>query len=162
MNLTKQQLAAFWRIFPQAAKEMGGDETSYRRKVLSEEAGVEHLGDLGRTTGFEKVMSRLASDAGDFELAIKYAGGESNRYRHLILTRARDIISKSGDTSTTPERYVAGILLRGRMVYRPYLNVDTLGDRMASGEEWDSFPPATLHLLLQIITTEWRKVRAGK
>lgn len=164
MKISKQQQGQFWRVFAQACTSLGipGDgRDEYRHRVIREEAGVEHLGDISPTGDFDKVMTRLALDAGDFALAAKYSAGDVSRYRKLILDRAGDIIA---GTATTPGEYVAGIVFQGRMVYRPYDTPKTFGAKLDSDDlgVWTDMPVATLRLVLQIVTTEWRKVQARK
>ena len=164
MKISKQQQGQFWRVFAQACTSLGipGDgRDEYRHRVLREETGTEHLGDINPTDDFDKVMTRLAMDAGDYALAGKYSAGDVSRYRKLILDRARDIIA---GTETTPGEYVAGIMFQGRMVYRPHDTPKTFGARLDADDigPWSDSPTATLRLLLQIVTTEWRKVQARK
>ncbi len=165
MKLTKSQQGQFWRVFAAACSNLGISNSQkadeYRHQVLMEVAGDEHIGNLDRTAGFDSVMGRLAEDAGDYELAAKYVGGGVERYRKLIVDRAGEIVSAGGGTAT-PERYVAGIIWQGRLVYRPFDTVETFARKLADGGAWMDIPQQTLRLVLQIVTSEWRKVCAGK
>ena len=66
-GLTPAQRAAFFRALQAASIELGYDtpeaRETYRKEVMREEAGVEHLADLSRTTGFDRVMRRFAADS---------------------------------------------------------------------------------------------------
>ena len=78
-----QRKALFLGIRP-AAIEVGEEPEAYRRRILKEELGVEHLGEVSRNGGFDKLMSRIWADRGDYERALSYSKGSSVRLVHLI------------------------------------------------------------------------------
>lgn len=163
MNLSKAQLGQFWRVFEQACRNIGLDKAGrevYRRRVIKEETGHDHLGEIDATGDFDAVMTHFALDAGDYALAGKYSTGVSGRYRKLVFDRVADILAASGSGATKGE-YVAGILFQGRLVYRPFDTAKTFGAKLdaADGSAWTDIPTPTLRLLLQIVTTEWRKLQ---
>ena len=69
-----QRKALFMGIRP-AAIEVGEDPEVYRKRILKEELGVEHLDEVSRNGGFDKLMSRIWADRGDYERAISYSKG---------------------------------------------------------------------------------------
>lgn len=168
MKLSKAQQGQYWRLFQQATTNLHMDPNEcerYRHQVLFEEAGVAHIGDLEATSAYEKVMARMAVDAGDYELACRYATGDARRYRHMILDRARGILEATAAAGKpderTPEAYVAGVMFQGRLVYRPHDTPTTFGRRLAEESAWEDIPPATLRLVLQILSSELAKLRKG-
>lgn len=168
MKLSKAQQGQYWRLFNQATTNLHMDRykgEEYRHQVLFEEAGVVHIGDLGTTGAYEKVMARMAVDAGDYELACRYATGDARRYRHMILDRAREILEATAaagrSDERTPEAYVAGVMFQGRLVHRPYDTPATFGRRLAEESAWEDIPAATLRLVLQILSSELAKLRKG-
>ena len=56
-----QRKALFMGIRP-AAIEVGEDPEVYRKCILKEELGVEHLDEVSRNGGFDKLMSRIWAD----------------------------------------------------------------------------------------------------
>lgn len=168
MKLSKAQQGQYWRLFQSATTNLHLDPNEsekYRHDVLFEEAGVAHLGDLDATSGFEKVMSRMAVDAGDYELACRFATGDARRYRHLILDRARDILGivdgEGVHLNTTPEAYVAGVMFQGRLVYRPFDTKETFAKKLEVESTWEDIPTATLRIVLQIVAANLVKIRKG-
>lgn len=165
MRLTQAQRGLFWRTFRAACRNLGVpplEEDAYRGRVVYEEAGVHHVGDIGRAADFDRVMARLAADAGDYRSACRFGGGAAARYRHLILARARAVIQARGEDGRTPESYVAGVLVQGRLAGRPGEAPQELGARLASPGAWEDLPVETLRLVLQILTTEERRQRRQK
>ena len=69
-GLTPAQRSAFFRALSAASIELGHDtptaREAYRREVMREETGKEHLAQLSRTKDFDACMRRFASDAGDY------------------------------------------------------------------------------------------------
>ena len=168
MKISSQQQGLFWRMLNQATDNLHLDPNAcvkYRKDVLREEGGVEHLGELDRTTGYDKVIARMAVDAGDYETACRFATGDVKRFRHMCLERARAIISCADPDDIhnigSPEKYIAGIMFQGRLVYRPFDTVATFGKKLESDGAWEDIPCETLRLVLQILSSNLLKVRKG-
>ncbi len=162
MRLTKAQLGLFWRTFRAACRNLGvppGEEDAYRGRVVYEEAGVHHVGDVGRAADFDQVMARLAADAGDYAAACRFAGGEAARCRHQVLARAREIVRIGGAGVPSPEAYVAGVLVQGRLAGRPGETPAELGARLAEGGAWGELTVGTLRLVVKILSVELRRLR---
>ena len=70
-TITQRQRMAFFRAHHAACVNLGlstaDEREEYRKRVMREEAGKEHLADIGRNEEFDKVMKRFAADAGDYE-----------------------------------------------------------------------------------------------
>ena len=94
--MTKAQLKVFFRAVSRAASALGlvgRDEVEeYRHAVMSEEVGVESARDIDPCGGFDRVMYRLATDAGDWSAASRYATGEERRMAHLVEQCARQVV----------------------------------------------------------------------
>lgn len=72
--LTKKQAALFWRCLAAAAERQAvPDREAYRKRVLREELGIEHMRDIGRTGDFDRLMLRLAQDAEDWQSLAYYS-----------------------------------------------------------------------------------------
>ena len=116
MPLTRPQLALFWRKFSAACAELGvADRDAYRHAVLREEGGVEHLAQLGRTRGFDRVMLRLCSDAGDYASAARFESGDERRMAELCADCATQLLQLAGSTETSAIAYIGGILRQARL-----------------------------------------------
>ena len=78
-GLTPAQRSAFFRALQAASIELGHatpeEREDYRKTVMREETGKEHLAQLSRTKDFDACMRRFASDAGDFESCRHDRGG---------------------------------------------------------------------------------------
>ena len=76
-GLTPAQRSAFFRALQAASIELGHatpeEREDYRKTVMREETGKEHLAQLSRTKDFDACMRRFASDAGDYETASRFA-----------------------------------------------------------------------------------------
>ena len=165
MTCTPAQVSAYWSMFSRACSRMGlpsrDEKEAYRKRVLRETIGEESMKRIGSNADYEKVMLRLATDAEDWEAADRYALGDVLRLRHVILEAARRIV-EAGGKGVTPERYVAGILFQGRMVYRPFeTGPDSYAVRLESdSDEWRRIPALTLRKALMALTIEVRRLKA--
>ena len=115
--ITAAQRAVFWRHFSAACQAQGlpaDEREAYRREVLREEGGVEHLADLGRTHGFDAVCLRLCLDADDYLGAARYEVGDARRMGVIVEAAIREIVA---GTPTTPEAYLAGIFAHAHLPF---------------------------------------------
>ena len=111
-SLTKPQLAAYWRSAAAAAREVGEELETYRKRVMSEECGVSSVKALNRTGDFDKVMLRFAVDAGDYGAAGKFATAGAERLSRLVCICAAQIMQLKGAPagSTAAAEYLAGVI----------------------------------------------------
>ena len=116
--LTKPQTALFWRTFQKActAQQLGtsADRDVYRKTVMREECGVEHMSELGRTAGFDKVMLRLNLDAGDYQAAARFESGRERRMAHLVEVCAMQLMQLQGLAESEALAYVLGVIRQAR------------------------------------------------
>ena len=127
--VTAAQKRVFWRLFSAAARALGlpaDEREAYRRAVLREEGGVEHLADLGRTHGFDAVCLRLCLDAEDYDGAARYEVGDARRMGAIVEAAIREIVA---GTPTAPEAYLRGVFAHAHMPFPGteewYLDVST-------------------------------------
>lgn len=148
-GLTKPQIAAYFRAAGAAARALGEPLDAYRKRVMAEELGVEHLSQVSSTTGFDTLMARICRDAGDDANAIKYALATSTRLRHLI-TDAAEALAPGNALN-----YVAGVMIQSRTV-RGY-DQPTLTARLASDSGWLDLTNPQLRRLLAMLKTHLRR-----
>lgn len=112
MILTRSQQALFWRTFSAAVRNLGiadrDAQTAYRRRVLADETGKSSLKVINRTTDYDRVITRLALDADDYELAARFDIASERRWSYMCETCATQI-GQILDSDICPANYIAGI-----------------------------------------------------
>ena len=154
-SLTQRQRSAFFLALRAACVELGHDtpesREEYRKTVMREEAGVEHLADLSRTVDFDAVMRRFASDAGDFEMASRFA--VADEYRKVAIVRAccAQVLQLNGTTPGTVDAadYLGGIVEQARI---------PCGRDLIDSTFWMDCNPDHLLTLFQILDTHRRRL----
>ena len=148
-SLTKPQLAAYWRAAAAAARNIGEPIDTYRKRVMSEECGVESVKELNRTGDFDKVMARFAVDAGDYTAAGNYATSNARRLAVLVRVCCAQVMQLKGapDGSTAAADYLAGIVRQAR-----------LSCGTSEGCFWLDCPPDSLLALFQMLDTHRRRL----
>ena len=156
--LTQLQRKAFFMGIRPAAIEVGEDPEVYRKRILKEELGVEHLSAVSRGDGFDKLMSRIWADRGDYERALSYAQGSLIRLRHLCVQAARQILAASPEPPrSTPYEYIAGAMSRARLVdEKP---TKCFAESLASVESWARFSPADVKALLMMLNVHLSRIK---
>lgn len=117
-KITARQRNAFWAAFAAATAALGlvgAEKADYRHAVMREEAGCEHLGDLGRTHDFERVMYRLCCDAQDFDRALRYAVCDERRMGFLVKVCCIQLMQLKGADEAEARRYLGGLLDQARV-----------------------------------------------
>lgn len=113
MHLTKAQQALFWRTLATACQHLNlhssTDRDHYRRQVITEETSHTSLKEVNRTSDFDRVMLRLASDAADYELAIRFSSGDERRMAHHVEVCAAQLVQLHAD-HPDPHAYIIGII----------------------------------------------------
>ena len=157
-SLTPLQRKAFFMALRPAAQEVGEEPEVYRKRILNEELGVEHLGEVSRNGDFDKLMARLWSDRGDYVRALGYSMGSLTRLRHLIVSAAERVVAAKGDWSGTAYDYIAGVMHQSGMAKgRPSI----LAARLASESGWLDFTEPQLKRLLMMLNTHIRRSKKG-
>ena len=120
-GLTPAQRSAFFRALSAASIELGldtaEDRETYRKTVMREETGKEHLAQLSRTKDFDACMRRFAADAGDFETASRFAISDDARKAAILRICCAQVLQLKGCVAGTTEAadYLAGIVEQARV-----------------------------------------------
>ena len=114
--MTTKQMRNFWPAFARACEALGletkSDREAYRKEVMMETASASHLAEVSNAKGYEALMARLAADAGDYESASAYAGGDARRIGAMIEDCARQVFELAGSDDGDAVRYAQGIVRR--------------------------------------------------
>lgn len=148
-GLSATQRRVLFATIREAARECGETPEVYRKRVMAEELGVDHLSKVSRGSGFDTLMARICRDAGDDARAIKYALASVTRFRHVI-TDAAERLAPGNALS-----YVAGVLIQSRTV-RGY-DQPTLAARLASDSGWLDMSAPQLRRVLAMLKTHIRR-----
>ncbi len=112
-GLTPAQRALFWGMFSRACMVQaisGSDREAYRKRLMAEECGVEHMGSLNRTSDLDKIMLRLALDAEDYESAAHYQIACERRLAYLVEACATQVMQLKSGSETAAVEYILGIV----------------------------------------------------
>ena len=148
-GLTQSQRRTLFATIREAAREQGEEPEAYRRRVMAEELGVEHLADVSRGSGYDQLMARVCRDAGDDARAIKFALATSTRLRHLVVETA-EILAPGNALG-----YVAGVMIQSHTVRGT--DQSTLAARLASDSGWMDFTDPQLRRILAMLKTHLRR-----
>ena len=131
-QLTSLQRATLFAHVHKAASEQGVDPEKYRKMIMREELGVDHLSEVSRTDGFD-------------------------RLRHLALSAAAKICDGAPfDVERMLCRYVAGVMIN--MKYSS-LDRDALAIRLQRDDGWDDFTPMQLKKVVAALNLQVRRRR---
>lgn len=148
-GLTQPQRRTLFVTIREAAREQGEEPETYRRRIMREELGVDHLSQVSATSGFDALMARAYSDAGDAQRAAIYATQAARRLQHVIIEAARRL------APADPCSYVAGVMVQSRLA--PVGDNATLADRLRNGSAWLDVPEPHLRRILVMLKTHIRR-----
>ncbi len=157
-TITPRQRSAFWRAHHAACINLGLDSADereeYRKRVMREETGKEHLAQLGRTDDFDKIMRRFAADSGDYDTACRFAVGDEARKAAMIRICCAQVMQLKGAPagSTDAMDYLSGIVEQARV---------PCGRDMGDSSFWLDVAPESLMVLFQILDTYRRRLLRG-
>lgn len=157
-GLTPAQRSAFFRALSAASIELGldtaEDRETYRKTVMREETGKEHLAQLSRTKDFDACMRRFAADAGDYEAASRFAIADDARKAALVRICCAQVMQLKGCTAGTTEAadYLSGIVEQARV---------PCGRDIHDSSFWMDCAPDSLMTLFQILDTHRRRLLRG-
>ena len=158
--LTALQRATLFAHVKNAAVECGEKPEAYRKRIMREELGVDHLSDVSRTDGFDRLMCRMLKDCGDYSHALDYVGGDVKRLRYLALSAARRCCDGAplceGDELAMLCKYVAGVMVRMRM---GSYDVGALAIKLQRDDGWDDFTPLQLKKVVAALNLQVRRKR---
>lgn len=149
--LTQSQRRTLFAAIRSAAKDQGEEAEPYRRRIMAEELGVEHLSQVSPTLGFDTLMARICRDAGDDAGAIRYATASTNRLRHLI-KEAAEILAPGHELN-----YVAGLMSQSGIIQGFNGERQLLASRLESDAIWASITPENLRRILAMLKTHIRR-----
>ena len=157
-TLTPAQRAAFFRALQAASVELGHttaeEREAYRKQVMREETGKEHLAKLSRTADFDACMRRFAADAGDYEAASRFGIADAARRAALVRICCAQVMQLKGCALGTTEAadYLAGIVEQSRI---------PCGRDVRDSSFWMDCAPDSLLALFQILDTHRRRLLRG-
>ena len=156
-QLAALQRATLFAHVHKSASEQGVDPEKYRKMIMREELGVDHLSEVSRTDGFDRLMCRMLKDEGDYSHALDYTGGDVKRLRYLALSAAAKICDGAPfDVEQMLCRYVAGVMIN--MKYSS-LDRDALAIRLQRDDGWDDFTPLQLKKVVAALNLQVRRQR---
>lgn len=157
-GLTPAQRSAFFRALQAASIELGHatpeEREAYRKTVMREETGKDHLAQLSRTKDFDACMRRFAADAGDFEAASRFAIADDARKAALVRICCAQVLQLKGCVAGTTEAadYLAGIVEQARV---------PCGRDVRDSSFWLDCAPSNVLALFQILDTHRRRLLRG-
>ena len=159
-QLTALQRATLFAHVKNAAIECGEKPEDYRKRIMREELGVDHLSEVSRTDGFDRLMCRMLKDCGDYSHALDYTGGDIRRLRYLALSAARKCCDgaplSDADESSMLCKYVAGLMVQ---MHFSRLSKDALAIRLQRDDGWDDFTPMQLKKVVAALNIHVRRRR---
>ena len=156
-QLTALQRATLFAHVHKSASEQGVDPEKYRKMIMREELGVDHLSEVSRTDGFDRLMCRMLKDCGDYSHALDYTGGDVKRLRYLALSAAAKICDGAPfDVEQMLCRYIAGVMFNMRFVSS---DRDSLAMRLQRDDGWDDFTPMQLKKVVAALNLQVRRRR---
>ena len=149
-GLSQSQRRTLFATIRAAAREQGEQPEAYRKRVMAEELGVEHLSQVSVTTGFDRLMARACRDKGDDAHAIAYALSAVSRYRHLIVDAAERLAPGNALA------YIAGVMLQSHTVRN--CDQPTLAARLKTDSGWLDLTDPQLRRILAMLKTHLRRI----
>lgn len=151
--MTPKQMRQFWSAFARACDALGlstsADKSAYRSRIMMEEASASHLAEVSNTHGYEALMARLAADAGDYEDATRYAGGDDRRMAKMVDDCARQVFELSGKSGSDRLDYIRSILEQSGLVRR---------STSLTAFWWLDYPDTTPERIFQMLDTHRRRL----
>ena len=112
--LTPAQQSLYWRMLKKACDALGiftqAEREEYRKRVMRESTGKEHLALLSRTGDFDAVLRRFSADAGDFDKSGHFAVADERRMGYLIKVCCLQLMQLKGVSEADARRYLGGVL----------------------------------------------------
>ena len=156
-QLTTLQRATLFAHVKNAAIECGMDPEKYRKMIMREELGVDHLSEVSRTDGFDRLMCRMLKDCGEYSHALDYVGGDIKRLRYLALSAAANICDGAPfDVEQMLCRYVAGVIVNMKF---SNFSQESLAMRLQRDDGWDDFTPMQLKKVVAALNLQVRRKR---
>ena len=159
-QLTTLQRATLFAHVHKAASELCVDPEKYRKMIMREELGVDHLSEVSRTDGFDRLMCRMLKDCGEYSHALDYVGGDIRRLRYLALSAARKCCDGApladADEQAMVCKYVAGLMVNMKL---SRLSQGALAIQLQRADGWDDFSPMQLKKVVAALNLQVRRKR---
>ena len=156
-QLTTLQRATLFAHVKNAAAECGEKPEDYRKRIMREELGVDHLSEVSRTDGFDRLMCRMLKDCHDYSHALDYTGGDVKRLRYLALSAARQCCDGAPlDDEAMCCKYIAGLMVRMNL---SRLSSGALAIKLQRTDGWDDFTPMQLKKVVAALNLQVRRKR---
>ena len=152
-SLSQSQRRTLFATIRAAAREQGEQPEAYRKRVMAEELGVEHLSQVTATTGYDTLMARICrrfAEGGRPYSAEQLRSETGIPIRIVIdllykLIEARLLIEISSDEKGETSRFMPAESLDN-------LNVGTMVDRLEAQGTWKLDIPVS-----GLFSGEWAK-----
>jgi len=158
VSLTAMQLKRFFQEAKKAAENVEMTLNDYKKRILSEELGVEHLHDVTKTTGYDKLMQRVFADQGNYERAIDFVGGDIKRLRFLATRAATRILLNRGETAAGDmmvAKYIASVFFQMGFTT---LDRDALAFKLMRPNGWDDFTDLQVKKVVAALQKHVRRI----
>lgn len=152
------QRRTFFRALRTTVVAIGESAEDYRKRIIREELGFEHMSQVNSTDDFEKLMTRMAVDRGDYEGALRFSGGTVRRLHHLIGEAAVRIVKATPAFRGSGWAYVAGVMAQAGMIPEARR---CWADRLSSESGWMDFTERDMMKVLMMLQKQVRRMKAA-
>lgn len=156
-NLTPLQRRILFRELGATAFALGEDKEQYRKRVMRETVGVDHLSEVTRTDGFDSMMRRILQDRGDYQRASEYILGGLARLRYLIREAAEKIVAAKSYQGSAYD-YIAGVMIQNGML-PSYTARSSAAEKLMHEAGWVDFTDRQVKLVLIILQKEVARLK---
>ena len=156
-NLTPFQRRIIFSELGATAFAIGEDKEQYRKRVMRETVGVDHLSEVTRTDGFDRMMCRILQDRGDYQRASEYILGGLARLRHLIREAAEKIVAATSYRGSAYD-YIAGVMIQNGML-PSYTARSSAAEKLMHEAGWADFTDRQVKLVLIILQKEVARLK---
>lgn len=150
---TPAQIREYGVAAARACAELGigreSERQAYRRRVVRELTGRASIKEVSSAEGYEAVMARLWSDAGDFLSAADYSIAPERRLAYVVRVLACQLMQLKGGSESDAQAYVGGVLDQARVPN---------GRSLDDGGWWMDVAPQRVRDLVKILDTERRRI----
>ena len=156
-NLTPFQRRIIFAELGATAFAIGEDKEQYRKRVMRETVGVDHLSEVTRTDGFDRMMCRILQDRGDYQRASEYILGGLARLRYLIREAAAKIVAAKSYRGSAYD-YIAGVMIQNGML-PSYTSRSSAAEKLMHEAGWADFTDRQVKLVLIILQKEVSRLK---
>lgn len=156
--LTEIQRKTLFSEIHKTANDLGVDPEAYRKKIMLECCGVEHLADVSRTDGFDRLMVRALQDRGEYGLACRFMVGSAHRLRHLCVEAAETVCALTRYRGSAYE-YIAGVMIQAGYLPKKASRA-VFADRLVSDSGWGDLTEGEMRRLLTMLRCHLRRIRS--